>query len=107
MESVPKSSQPNKFAYFALCIGILCIGTSAILVRWAEAPGVVTSLYRMAIGAVVMVGPFLVRVQKAKESLPLKGIFIAIFGGFFFAIDLTLWTTGIKMNGATIPTFNR
>lgn len=98
----PASSQ--KFSYIALSIGILSIGFSPILVRWADAPGVVTSFYRMGIGSIAMALPFLIRVRKAKNPMPLRGLIIAITGGFFFAMDLTLWTTGIKMNGATIPT---
>ena len=104
MESVPQHPHPSKLAYIALSIGILCIGFSAILVRWADAPGIVTSFYRMGIGAAVMALPFLVNVRKQKRALPSKGILFAIIGGFFFAMDLTLWTTGIKMSGATIPT---
>ncbi len=104
MEPSPQPIVSNKFAYIALSIGILSIGFSAILVRWAEAPGVVTSFYRMGIGAAVMALPFLIQVHKPKRDLPAKGIQFAIIGGFFFAVDLTLWTTGIKMNGATIPT---
>ncbi len=104
MESAPQRITPSKFAYIALSIGILCIGFSAILVRWADAPGIVTSFYRMGIGSAVMVLPFLVKVRKRERSLPSRGILLAIIGGFFFAMDLNLWTTGIKMSGATIPT---
>ena len=104
MEKTSQHQAPNKIAYLSLSIGVLCIGFSAILIRWAEAPGIVTSFYRMGIGAAVMFVPFLIKVTNQKKILPPKGILFAIIGGFFFAIDLTLWTTGIKMSGATIPT---
>lgn len=104
MESPKEHISARKFAYIALSIGILCIGFSAILVRWANAPGIVTSFYRMAIGATLMALPFLIKVRKPSSSLPSRGILFAIIGGFFFAMDLSLWTTGIKMSGATIPT---
>jgi drug/metabolite transporter (DMT)-like permease len=90
-------------SYLALGVGVLSLGFSAIFVRWAEAPGVVTSFYRVAIAAVVMAWPFYQRVRRL-GSLPRHGVRIALLGGLLFAADLAFWTTGVMMSGATNPT---
>ncbi len=44
--------------YGALALGILCIGFSAIFVKWANVPGTVSALYRVVIATVVLALPF-------------------------------------------------
>lgn len=90
-------------AYLALGVGILSLGFSAIFVRWANAPGIVTSFYRMAIATVLLAWPFYRRV-KAKGNLSRQGLRFAVVGGLFFAADLALWATGVVLSGATNPT---
>ncbi len=90
-------------SYLALGIGSLSLGFSAIFVRWADAPGSVTALYRVAIAVLLLAWPFYRRV-KTRGSLPRQGLRFAVLGGLFFAADLTLWATGVVMSGATNPT---
>jgi len=94
---------PHLSAYLALGVGALSLGFSAIFVRWADAPGIVTSLYRMAIVVVVMAWPFYRRL-KARGNLPRRGVQLALLGGVSFAADLSFWATGVVMSGATNPT---
>lgn len=95
---------PSRFsAYLALGVGILSLGFSAIFVRWANAPGIVTSFYRMAIATALLAWPFYRRV-KATGSLSRRGLRFAVLGGLFFMADLALWSTGVVMSGATNPT---
>jgi drug/metabolite transporter (DMT)-like permease len=97
------TANPQLLAYLALGVGILSLGFSAIFVRWADAPGAVTSFYRMAIAALLMAGPFYLQ-AKARGRLPRRGLGFALLGGLFFASDLALWTTGVVLSGATNPT---
>ncbi|MDR5695487.1 MAG: DMT family transporter [Armatimonadota bacterium] len=90
-------------AYLALAVAILCLGFSAIFVRLARAPGIVTSFYRMAVAVILMAGPFYRRFRR-NGGLPRSGLQLAIIGGLFFAGDLALWATGVVMAGATNPT---
>jgi len=90
-------------SYAALGLGILSLAFSAIFVRWADAPGLVSSFYRMTIAAALFVWPFY-RQVKAKGDLPRRGLQFAILGGLFFAGDLALWATGVTMSGAANPT---
>jgi drug/metabolite transporter (DMT)-like permease len=90
-------------AYLALSGGLLAIGFSAIFIRRAEAPGTVASFYRMSIGLIVLTLPFLGR-GKALRSLPWSELRFALLGGLFFAIDLSFWSSGVVLSGATNPT---
>lgn len=90
--------------YFALAVAIVILGSSAIFIRKADAPGAVSSFYRMGIAAVMMALPFTWRVSKREQRLPREGVRIALLGGVFFAFDLFLWSTGIMLSGATNPT---
>lgn len=94
---------PGLLSYAALGLGILSLGFSGIFVRWADAPGVVTSFYRMAI-AVVAMAPLFARRVRAAGPLPVRGLRDALLGGVFFAGDVALWATGVVLSGATIPT---
>lgn len=99
------TSQPSPWlAYLALGFGILSVSFSAIFVRWAGAPGTVTSFYRMAIAVLLMAWPFYRRVRSTQRGLPRPGIRMAMLAGLFFAGDLSLWATGVTLSGATNPT---
>ncbi len=100
---MPFAQRSNFLAYLALGCGIVSISFSAIFVRWAGAPGTVTSFYRMAIAALVLAWPFYQGV-KDRDNLPRLGVRTAVLGGLFFAGDLALWSTGVVMSGATNPT---
>jgi len=97
------SRRTNLLSYTALGVGILSLGFSGIFVRWAHAPGVVTSFYRMAIAVVLMALPFARRLRAA-GGIPAAGLRLALLGGLFFAGDVALWATGVVLGGATNPT---
>jgi drug/metabolite transporter (DMT)-like permease len=99
-------SEPNPGnlrPYFALGVAVLVLGFSGIFVRWANAPGPVTSFYRMAI-ATVLVTPAFLRNLRTVRPLPARGVWIAVLGGVFFAADLGTWASGVMLSGATNPT---
>jgi drug/metabolite transporter (DMT)-like permease len=96
--------KPGTVPYTALIAGICSIGMSAIFIRLANAPGVVSSFYRFVIGAAVMAIPFYLKTQQRNERLPKKGVGLAVLGGFFFSLDMIFWSTGIVISGAIIPT---
>ncbi len=90
--------------YVSLIFGILSIAFSALFIRWTNAPGVISTLYRMAISAGIMATPFFYSLWKSQVRLPAVGVVLAIAGGFFFSLDMYFWTTGIMLSGATNPT---
>jgi drug/metabolite transporter (DMT)-like permease len=94
----------NLKAYLCLLGGLLFMCFSAIFIKSAHAPGIVTAFHRMAIGSMILIVPFLISLKRSKKKLPLKAVFFASLGGFCFACDNALWTTGVVMSNATIPT---
>ncbi len=98
------SSQPSLLkAYAALFAGLVIIGFSAILIKSADAPGVVTAFYRVGLASVVLIVPFLSRWQQVNQ-LTKKALLMPILGGVAFGIDTAMWSWGIELSNATIPT---
>ncbi len=91
-------------SYVTLTIGVIILGFSPIFIKLANAPGIITSFYRLSIGTLVLTVPFLYSKIKNKQKLPLRGVFIAVLAGICFASDMALWTTGIMFGNATLPT---
>ena len=89
--------------YAALGIGVIGLGFSAIFVRWAEAPGIVSAAYRMGIAVALLALPFLRSLMRTGK-LPGPGVRWALLGGLFFALDVGIWATGVMLSGATNPT---
>jgi len=98
-----QNQSPPIKAYIALGLGLTVISFSAIFVRLAEAPGIVSALYRMLIGAILLTIPF-VRNIRNKKPIARRGILLAILAGIFFGIDLAAWASGVVLSGATLPT---
>ncbi len=86
---------PPRFTlpYFALAAGVVCLSFSSLFIRWSQAPGVVTSFFRMGIATTVM-APFFLR--PARQVKFTKGLWIApVLGGLFAAFDQAIWSTSI------------
>lgn len=91
-------------AYIALIAGAIFIGFSPVLIRICEAPGIVSSFYRLLFGAMVLFVPFIILWKKGRCRVTKKGLFFAVMAGLCFALDMALWSTGIMRTNATIPT---
>jgi drug/metabolite transporter (DMT)-like permease len=81
--------------YLALVVAILATSVGGFLVRWANAPGMVTVFYRTGISS-ILVAPFLTRNINNNKNFS-KKIFrfipIALLGGLFIALDQAANTT--------------
>jgi len=96
-------------AYAALLAAVAGIAWSAILVRWAGAPGVVSAFYRVLVAGMVLIPWRLVSGSGIKGDsllyLPRKGTaagWTAVLGGVFFALDVALWNTSVMHTGAAV-----
>lgn len=96
-----KNQNPSLSAYLALAVGVICIGFSAIFVKLAAIPGTVSALYRVAIAVLVLLPWWLLR---RKQHVERKALVMVILGGLFFALDLSLWNTGILLTSAANAT---
>ncbi len=97
----PTLDRPKIKAYSALLIGIVCIGLSAIFVKFANLPGAVSGLYRVFIAAIVLVPWWLFK----RTPLPnIQNIALIGLGGLFFALDLWLWNSSLLITTAAKST---
>src|SRR5208282_2205599 len=89
-------------AYLALIAGIVCIGWSAIFVRWTDVAGPVSAFYRMLIPAIVLLPTFLL--GRKEKRLDRRTLGIIALGGVFFAMDLAFFNTSILQTSAANAT---
>lgn len=87
-------------AYLALAATIAGISWSAIFVRWADVPGAVSALYRVAIAAAVLV-PWRIG-RGPRRPVTARAVWTAVAGGIFFALDLALWNTAVLKTQAAV-----
>ena len=93
----------NLPAYLALAAGIFIIGTSAILVKFANVSGLVSGSYRLGIATAVLLPIWLLKNKGAK--IPAKeNLKFIVLGGGLFGIDIALWNTSILMTTAAKAT---
>ncbi len=79
----------------ALGGAVLALTISPLFVRWADAPGVVTSLYRMLIAAFFL-SPFAAQHVLKLNNTNKKDLLFPVMAGFFSAVDHGLWASAIE-----------
>jgi drug/metabolite transporter (DMT)-like permease len=89
-------------ALFSLFFGIICIGFSAIFVRWANVPGPVSAFYRTFIAASVLLIWWVIKPNELPKNR--RVLFLTLIGGLFFACDLTVWNISLLISNASIAT---
>ena len=95
----------NLKATIALFSGLMFMSFAAIFIKAAEeAPGIITAFYRMFIASLALAVPFLIYTLKNKGKFIRKGVLLAMLSGLFFGMDISLWSTGVVMSNATVPT---
>lgn len=97
-----RSAPKGYLAYLALFAAILCIGWSAIFVRWTDVPGSVSAFYRMLIPGAILFPTFFIPGKEAPLSR--RSLGIIAFGGIFFALDLALYNSSILRTTAANAT---
>lgn len=95
---------PHFWPYLALVIGAISMGTSGILVKWANAPGAVSGFYRMLFAALLFSLPFGVEVRR-QPVRPGRALWFTLLAGLLFAGDLAVWNTAVLMTSAANATF--
>jgi drug/metabolite transporter (DMT)-like permease len=97
-------SSGNKFLpYAALGICILALSTSAIFIKFADAPGPVTGFYRMFF-ATVLLSPFAIRRIIKNKQVNRSTIIIPLVGGVFSGLDLGIWSIALGFTSAASAT---
>ena len=89
------------FAWFALALGIVCIGFSAIFVKLADVPGSVATFYRLLFATLAIIPVWMYRGIKMPVR---RDLLLILAGSFFFAVDLIMWNTAIPLTTAATAT---
>ncbi len=81
--------------YLALAGGVLCLCLSPLFVRFAQAPGLVTSFFRMSAAALIL-APFGLRRLRQPAGRPGGRILLlGLLGGLFTSLDHGFWSTSL------------
>lgn len=95
-----KIKQPIVAAYLALFMGILFLSLSPLFVRWADAPGVVTSFYRMLIVSILLgILSLFHSKDKSQNPNPVKMgrvWMLPVLAGLASGIDHAFWSAAIE-----------
>ncbi|MBT3338536.1 MAG: EamA family transporter [Anaerolineae bacterium] len=98
-----KSNPSTLPAYLALIAGVFIIGTSAILVKFANLPGLVSGFYRVGIATAVLLPIWLYK--NRDEGIPSwHNLKFILLGGILFGTDVAFWNTSILLTTAAKST---
>jgi len=107
MSDQPRIKRFFSNPYVTLSLGILFLSFSPLFTHWADAPGIVTSFYRMLISVIVLM-PFIGKIfpqpktlfsvndVRTNSRLTWHQILIPILAGVFSGVDHALWGTALK-----------
>lgn len=98
---MPDDRTPINAPRAALSAGVLGIGFSALFVRWAGVPGVVSAFYRVLIASAGLIVLWLVRGAKLPDRRTLR---LTVLAGLFFGLDLALWNAAVMATNAANST---
>jgi drug/metabolite transporter (DMT)-like permease len=96
-------SRQTFLPYTALGICILALSTSAIFIKYADAPGPVTGFYRMFIASVLL-SPFAIHRLLKNKRVNRGNFFIPLIGGVFSGFDLGIWSIALGYTSAANAT---
>ncbi|EPZ39779.1 MULTISPECIES: DMT family transporter [Anoxybacillus] len=83
-------------AYIALIIGALSISTSAIFVKFTDAPSAVIAFYRLFFAVVFMTPLFIVKHIRETKQMNKKDWAFAVLSGTLLAFHFILWFESLR-----------
>jgi drug/metabolite transporter (DMT)-like permease len=96
--------KPALLSYLSLAGGILALSLSPLYIRWAQAPGIVTSLFRMTTAGVVL-APLALRQLARDGRFPgWKPILVGLLGGVMTSGDHAFWSTALAFTSVANAT---
>jgi drug/metabolite transporter (DMT)-like permease len=98
----PRTASPV-LPYAALFFGVVALGSTAIFVRLADAPGSVFAFYRMAIAVSITALPFGIQANRTRP-FPHPPLWVAMLGGLFLSLDLWIWNDAVHLTSAANAT---
>ena len=99
VRSVPLT---EKSAQLMVGCGAFLISFSGVFVKWASVSPMMAGFYRTFLGGIII---FLILLMRRKPlGIRLQSIWLGLFAGVLFALDLVLWHTSIHFIGPGLST---
>src|SRR5439155_2441710 len=95
-EGLPARAVPSRLDYPLLALGVVAVSFSAVLIRWAHAPGLSVALYRVAIASALVVPPALLRHRDELLKLTRRQILLAVGSGAMLAVHFATWIPSLS-----------
>jgi drug/metabolite transporter (DMT)-like permease len=86
--------------YLALFVGAISVSTSAILVKWANAPASVIAFYRLFF-AVLFMTPFFMKYVSELKMISKRDWIFSIISGVLLAFHFILWFESLNYTSVT------
>lgn len=87
-----------------LLLGVLGISISAILVRWSQAPSVVTAAYRLGWTVLLLLPAVLTRFRAELLRVRARDVALCALSGLCLALHFLAWFESLKWTGVAIST---
>ncbi|WP_243421283.1 DMT family transporter [Pseudoflavonifractor phocaeensis] len=88
----------------ALMLGVLGISISAILVRWSQAPSVVTAAYRLGWTVLLLLPAVLTKFRRELLRVRPRDLWLCALSGLCLALHFLTWFESLKWTGVAIST---
>jgi drug/metabolite transporter (DMT)-like permease len=82
----------------------VCLGFSAIFIRWAKVPGPVTSFYRLFFAALILTPFALFRMLRQRVHLSWSSLVFPLIAGLFSAVDFATYSVAVNLTTAGTAT---
>lgn len=79
-----------------LAVAVVAVSTSAILVRWSEAPAVTAAFYRVLFTTLLLAPVALGRYRQALRSLSQRDLLVAVAAGGTLAVHFAAWFESLR-----------
>ncbi len=89
-------NKPKILPYLGLVCGVVCLSFSALFVRWADAPAVVTAFYRMLVAGIVLT-PFMIARKGFNKVKWNTALIFPLAAGLFTALDHAALSSAVMM----------
>lgn len=80
--------------FAAIFLGVLCMSTSSIMIRWCSAPALIMALYRL-VSTTVLAAAFRARSLSQLNRWHKRDLALMAASGLFLALHLAFWITSL------------
>ncbi|WP_297212481.1 DMT family transporter [uncultured Flavonifractor sp.] len=87
-----------------LLLGVLGVSVSAILVRYSQAPSVITAMYRLGWTVALLLAPVLTRFRGELLRVGRRDILLCAASGLCLALHFLTWFESLKWTGVAVST---